>query len=56
MTIHLINYADRLHNVEFWSRMDRMGSMTRADRKLPPSNDPLGEILHLLRLTGTLWS
>jgi AraC-like DNA-binding protein len=29
--------------------------MSRGDRKLPPSTDPLGETLHLLRLTGTLY-
>ncbi len=32
-----------------------MRSMSRNDRKLPSSADPLGETLHLLRLTGTLY-
>ena len=34
---------------------DKMRSMSRVNRKLPPSTDPLGETLHLLRLTGTLY-
>ena len=29
--------------------------MVRIDPKLPPSTDPLGETLHLLRLTGVLY-
>lgn len=29
--------------------------MTRANQELPPPTDPLGETLHLLRLTGTLY-
>lgn len=29
--------------------------MSRATENLPPPSDPLGEILHLLRLTGTLY-
>lgn len=29
--------------------------MPRFDRELPPPTDPLGETLHLLRLTGTLY-
>ncbi len=33
----------------------KMRSMSRANQKLPPSTDPLGETLHLLRLTGTLY-
>ena len=41
-----------------WTRgksRDKMRSMPRLDRKLPPSTDPLGETLHLLRLTGMLY-
>ena len=29
--------------------------MTRANTEIPPFTDPLGEALHLLRLTGTLY-
>ncbi len=32
-----------------------MRSMSREITTLPPSADPLGEVLHLLRLTGTLY-
>ena len=34
---------------------DKMHSVSRDNQKLPPSNDPLGETLHLLRLNGTLY-
>ncbi len=32
-----------------------MRSMSRVNRELPSATDPLGETLHLLRLTGTLY-
>ena len=32
-----------------------MRIMSRVNQELPPSADPLGETLHLLRLTGTLY-
>ncbi len=33
----------------------KMRGMPRVNRKLPPAADPLGETLHLLRLTGSLY-
>ncbi len=34
---------------------DTMRTMSQVDRELPPASDPLGEALHLLRLTGVLY-
>jgi len=39
----------------FSTSHDKMKNMSRESSELPPSTDPLGETLHLLRLTGTLY-
>ena len=33
---------------------ESMRSMSRVNQQLPPASDPLGETLHLLRLTGRI--
>jgi AraC-like DNA-binding protein len=41
--------------VDIWQALLYFPGMSRAITTLPPSTDPLGETLHLLHLTGTLY-
>jgi AraC-like DNA-binding protein len=55
MTVWLNLFANRPINMDLWQIWLYKRSMSREITTLPASADPLGETLHLLRLTGTLY-
>lgn len=53
MTVSPKIIAVRPNTLDDWCA--KIQEMSSTERQLPPSRDPLGETLHLLRLTGTLY-
>jgi AraC-like DNA-binding protein len=55
MTIPLRSCTHRPQALDLLSESDSINTMQRANTHIPASADPLGETLHLLQLTGTLY-